>query len=62
MVRRYTAGGAIDTSFAQGGTLDSDLGLEAPKIGSQRYPSASVGLHGLVVDLLRTGRSSAAAR
>jgi uncharacterized delta-60 repeat protein len=50
MVRRYAASGSIDTSFAQGGTLDSDLGFEAPKIGSQRYPSASVGLHGLVVD------------
>jgi uncharacterized delta-60 repeat protein len=50
MVRRYAANGSIDTSFAQGGTLDSDLGFEAPKIGSQRYPTASVGLHGLVVD------------
>jgi uncharacterized delta-60 repeat protein len=50
MVRRYTAGGSIDSSFAQGGILDSDLGFAAPKIGSQRYQSASVGLHGLVVD------------
>lgn len=50
MVRRYTANGAVDTNFAQGGTLDSDLGFEPPEINSRRYPSASVGLHGLVID------------
>jgi uncharacterized delta-60 repeat protein len=50
MVRRYDADGSIDTSFAQGGTLDSDLGFEPPEINSRHYPSASVGLHGIVVD------------
>ena len=50
MVRRYSADGSLDTSFANGGTLDSDLGIEAPEIGSQRYPSASVGLRGLALD------------
>jgi uncharacterized delta-60 repeat protein len=50
MVRRYSADGSPDASFANGGTLDSDLGIEAPKIGSQPYSSPAVGLHGLVVD------------
>jgi hypothetical protein len=37
MVRRYTAGGALDTSFGDGGTVLSAFGVEAPKIGANRY-------------------------
>jgi uncharacterized delta-60 repeat protein len=50
MVRRYTANGALDRSFAGEGTLISALGIEPPLIGTAHYPFASIGLRSLVVD------------
>jgi uncharacterized delta-60 repeat protein len=50
LVRRLTPGGAPDTGFGEGGTLISDLGIEPPMIGTERYKGASVGLRSIAVD------------
>jgi uncharacterized delta-60 repeat protein len=49
-VMRFAANGAVDASFASGGTLTSDFGIKAPEIGSGRYTGAAVGLRSIVVD------------
>jgi uncharacterized delta-60 repeat protein len=51
ILMRFTADGAPDPSFGDGGTLITDFGLAAPKgAGGQSYVSPSVGLRSVVVD------------
>ncbi len=50
MVVRLAADGSLDGSFGSAGTLISDLGIEAPKTPTDRYPGAAVGLRSIVVD------------
>ena len=51
ILMRFTANGAPDPSFGDGGTLITDFGLGAPKgAGGQSYVSPSVGLRSVVVD------------
>jgi uncharacterized delta-60 repeat protein len=50
VVIRFAADGSLDRSFAKEGVLVTDFGIPAPKIGSERYIGAAVGLRSLVVD------------
>lgn len=50
MVRRYAADGSIDPTFGNQGTVITDFGIPAPKIGPNSYFAASVGLRSMVVD------------
>jgi uncharacterized delta-60 repeat protein len=49
-VIRYNANGTPDTSFANGGTLITNFGLNAPKATGETYPGTSVGLRDVVID------------
>jgi uncharacterized delta-60 repeat protein len=49
-VLRFNANGTPDTSFANGGTLITNFGLDAPKATGETYPGTSVGLRDVVID------------
>lgn len=50
MVRRYSADGSLDPGFGSGGTVETDFGIEPPKIGDGHWTGPAVGLRGMVVD------------
>lgn len=47
---RFTASGALDPSFGNGGILITNFGLKAPKAGGGLYPGASVGVGDIAID------------
>lgn len=49
-VMRFAADGSVDSSFAGGGTLISDLGIKPPAVPTGSYTAPSVGVRSLVVD------------